>query len=601
MLNKLALAFCAAFILSLACVAQEPPAKPAENNEPKPNPDLEKKALKLPERIATDARSLKLAENRVYLFAIIGDMLWTRDEKRARGLFRDAANDLLLAMAENKGNGEEFFGGDFFAFSQMRTQFLQMVAPRDPELALELMRSTRPPKGEGGIFDSFLNNERRMEQSLAIAVIARDPKKALEIARESLAQGISTATLDFLRKLQDKDQDAAKQFAGDIIGKLKTENFTRNFEASFAAQALLRLAANVKENNLSGPPAQEPAKPLALDEKQLRELADLVVNAALNPSPLNPLGAITLKPLLPTLEKIAPERAAQLKQKIAETETALPPEMRRLMNAGMNTEAADKGPETAFEPQKDVPAGLGTAMRRGAVSRMVSEGNYDRAKQLINEKTEGRERDDLLEALEAARADKALREGKFDELKKIAAQTAGNGKRAALFAKIAKEAFAKKDQELAQKSLDEALDIAPRYPESFEDLNNVALVARACAVITPDKAFDLLAPSLDIINELLSASALLEKYSRRGSSFRDGELRFRSAFSGLGGLADAGKDIGLLAAADFERSQTLVDRLRREDARLLARLLLAQGVLAGKFGLSRESNQPDLAFVTGVE
>ena len=592
MLKKIAVALFIALACTLVAFTQEPAASPAETPESKPSPELEKKALKLLESVATEGRALKLAENRVYVAAITADMFWTRDEKRARNLFRDAANDLLAMMNEGKNNNNSgavmIVGGDFSGFSQVRNQFLQTVARRDPELALDLMRSTRPPKGDGGILDSFFNQERQLEQSLAIAVIAKDPKKALQIARESLAQGVSMSTINFLNKLRDKDKDAAKEFAGDIITKLKTENFTRNFEATFAAQALFRqLAAPNLRDGFSG--SEQPApKPLVLDEKQLQELAELVVNAALNPSPLNPTGALQLKPLLPALEKILPERAAQLKLKIAETEKALPPEMRRLMNAALNAQSGEQAPETAFEPAKDVPPQLTTALRSQAVSKLVNEGKYDQARQLINEKTEGPERENLLKLLEKARADKAIRDGQFDDAKKIATQTAGAGERAALFAKVAQAAFAKKDKELANKALEEALAAAPRFPESYDDMRNVAEVARVCATIAPEKAFDLLEPTMEVLNEILNASAVLEKYGRRGNTFRDGELRFSRAFGNLGAITQYGPEIGLLANANFDRTQTLVGRFRRDDARLLARLVLAQGILTGKFGLSSE-------------
>ncbi len=592
MLKKLAVALLIALACSLAAFTQEPAALPTETPEPKPSPELEKKALKLLESVATDGRLLKLAENRVYVAAITANMFWTRDEKRARNLFRDAANDLLAMMNEGKNNNNSgpamIVGGSFSGFSQVRNQFLQTVARRDPELALDLMRSTRPPKGEGGILDAFFNQERQLEQSLAIAVIAKDPKKALQIARESLAQGVSMSTINFLNKLRDKDKDAAKEFAGDIIAKLKTENFTRNFEASIAAQMLFRqLAAPNLRDGFAGPEQPAP-KPLVLDEKQLQELAELVVNAALNPSPLNPTGALQLKPLLPALEKILPERAAQLKVKIAETEKALPPEMRRLMNAAMNAQSGEQTPETAFEPAKDVPPQLATALRSQAVSKLVNEGKYDQARQLINEKTEGAERENLLKLLDKERAGKAIRDGQFDDAKKIATQTASAGERAALFAKVAQAAFAKKDKELANKALEEALAAAPRFPESYDDMRNVAEVARVCATIAPEKAFDLLEPTMEVLNEILNASAVLEKYGRRGNTFRDGELRFSRAFGNLGAITQSGPEIGLLANANFERAQTLVGRFRRDDARLLARLVLAQGILTGKFGLIGE-------------
>ena len=51
---------------------------------------LEKKAAALLEQVVSEAQGLKLPENRVRVQITAGDMLWDRDQARARGLFGDA-------------------------------------------------------------------------------------------------------------------------------------------------------------------------------------------------------------------------------------------------------------------------------------------------------------------------------------------------------------------------------------------------------------------------------------------------------------------------------------------------------------------------------
>ena len=52
---------------------------------------LEKKALDLLDRTIGDARSLRLPENRARVQFTAGDLVWKRDEKRARAFFAEAA------------------------------------------------------------------------------------------------------------------------------------------------------------------------------------------------------------------------------------------------------------------------------------------------------------------------------------------------------------------------------------------------------------------------------------------------------------------------------------------------------------------------------
>src|SRR5437763_8082402 len=62
--------------------------------------ELEKKALSLLDDTLQSAQALKLAENRAVIRAQAADLLWKRDEKRARSLFRDAVLDLAAATGD---------------------------------------------------------------------------------------------------------------------------------------------------------------------------------------------------------------------------------------------------------------------------------------------------------------------------------------------------------------------------------------------------------------------------------------------------------------------------------------------------------------------
>src|SRR3954471_4063177 len=56
--------------------------------------ELERKTLALLDNIITSAQTLKLPENRALVFSSAADLIWARDEKRARALFKEALNNL---------------------------------------------------------------------------------------------------------------------------------------------------------------------------------------------------------------------------------------------------------------------------------------------------------------------------------------------------------------------------------------------------------------------------------------------------------------------------------------------------------------------------
>ncbi|HEX8335223.1 MAG TPA: hypothetical protein VF621_00755, partial [Pyrinomonadaceae bacterium] len=136
-------------MLSATAAAQLPqpqaPRQGSEEEKAKARKELERKALVLLDETLEGAQVLKLAENRAALRVQAGDLLWTRDEKRARALFRDAAADLAALKSGDANRGDR----THWMATQLRSQMLYTVAARDGQLALELLRESRPAGEEG--------------------------------------------------------------------------------------------------------------------------------------------------------------------------------------------------------------------------------------------------------------------------------------------------------------------------------------------------------------------------------------------------------------------------------------------------------------------
>src|SRR5438045_1422335 len=64
--------------------------KPGQSSEEKAA--LEKQGMDLDEELVAETHGLRLPENRAHIQATIAELLWSRDEKRARALFADAVN-----------------------------------------------------------------------------------------------------------------------------------------------------------------------------------------------------------------------------------------------------------------------------------------------------------------------------------------------------------------------------------------------------------------------------------------------------------------------------------------------------------------------------
>src|SRR5499427_630401 len=104
--------------------------------------EYEKKRTALLEEILKEMQSLKLPENRIRVGMKIADQLWTRDEKRARALFKDAVaslNELTAAIQ----TGDSEYLNMYELPQQLRQEMIQMAASHDPRLAVEFLRATR--------------------------------------------------------------------------------------------------------------------------------------------------------------------------------------------------------------------------------------------------------------------------------------------------------------------------------------------------------------------------------------------------------------------------------------------------------------------------
>jgi hypothetical protein len=599
--RKLLTAFALSLLILMTGAAQTSSSLPESKEEKeKARKELERKALALLNETLDSAPGLKLAENRALVQAQAADLLWTREEKRARALFRDAMTGAGEAL-QSAGAQSSRRDMSYWMLVQSRSQTLQMIAARDPQLALDLLRATRPASQENTESDENFgmgNQELRLEQSIAAQVAESDPKRALQIAQESLNKGITFGLINVLQRLQQKDAEAATRLAGDIVKKLQADNLTTNQEGSFTAMELLRSVLSPQtQPNTSGMrssvQATEKIKPLSLDDQTIRELAGVVVNAALK-SPLGGPGLLMqLQPVLPELEKRIPERAPQLRRKIGEMNQSLDPQAK----AWMQFESLSRGGSTdaVLDAAAKAPAEVRGGLYSMAAMRLLQTGEMERARQVITQNLSGTERDQLLALIDRAAITRVLEQGKLDEAKQLVSRIRAKERRASALAQLAAGVAAKGDRKVALSLLDEARGLIDRQPDNQKEIEASLEVARGYALVDPARAFELLDPLINQANEMLAAAALLEKFGSGPGLFRKGEMVLQPGFAGGGALyGQYVKALAELARADFERTKSAADKFGRDEVRLMARLLIAQSVLSDRPGAS------DAPYVEGI-
>jgi len=567
--------------------------KDSKEDQEKLQKELEGKALKLLNSTLADAQTLKLVENQTLFQSVAADLLWTRDEKRARSLFQDAVNSLTVAL--NSSEPGPARGNTHWILAQARFQTIQTIAVRDAQFALDLLRASRPVAPESSDFGYDMHDpELMLEQNIAAQAAEKDPKLALKIAQESLKKGVSSNLLGLLQRLQQQDSDAATRLAGDIVKKIRTEDLTTNQEAGLTAVELLRSILQPTRSDLDAPiqgQANTKVKRLMLDDETIRDLAEAVVTVAVSASAHNPHGLIEVQSMLPDLEKRLPGRTAQLRQRLDEITKTVDPRMRTWMQ--YEPLMRNGSTDAILTAAADAPPQMRSSLYMMAAGKLMRAGDVDRARQITKDNLSGAERDQMLARIDQLAIANAIKRNKIDDAKEIILRLGSREARAGAFAELAAAIMmAQGDRKLALELLDEARKLITSPPANQKQIDAFMQVAGAYALVEPARAFELINPLIVQANEMIAAAALLDKFGSGQGLFKRGEMLLQHSFSAANGpYVQHLRKLTALARADFERTKTAVDGFQRDEIRLMGRLLIAQSVLSDRLGNDKNPNQ----------
>lgn len=574
--------------LSLSAFAQvsdkENTEKEAERKQ-----QIERKTYVLVDEIAGAAPGLKLPENRSFVLAAAADLLWEHDEPRARNLFWDALNTLNLMNSSSQvvkgakpsAKEKEQNFNEYSAVFALRQQLLQRVARHDPQLALDMLRSSRqaPFEPVAWMRDGFaLPDDRSLEQQIATEVAARDPQKALQLARESLAKGFTYQLIMLLQRLNQKDAEIGTKFAGEIINKLRSRNIATDLPGSSIAVSLLTISRPPTGPATSKLTTATGNWRLKLDEEQRRELVDLITNAALTESG-NANLLYALSEIMPEIKEFAPERLALVQKKLAAFNQTLSKGER--LSDEYNSLTRNGTPEEVLKLADTVSENERAWMQQQAVVMAAMHGRADSLREYINsEITDESRRKSLLEALDTQQINIAIDKNDTEELQKLLPKIRQKEVRARVMSELAITLEQKGDHDEALSLLNEAQTLIKTGFENESQSNALLALVGAYAQVEPAKAFGIIERTVDRANDEMTKLLLLDKFISTGI-IKKGEISMQH--SGMIPIDFAvfkyGKSVAALASADFERTRAAADRFERNELRLMARLLLAQALL----------------------
>lgn len=545
------------------------PGAPAPVPSPaKIDPATEKKALDLVESLAEQVGNLHSPSNRTRAQCAVADLLWTRDEKRARSLFTAAVAQIASRISEIDYSDPEVYG-DLNRLSQARQELVMRIAAHDADLAITALRQTRFQTDSNTMARGGWNAqaEASLEMNVAGVIVGKDPGAALKLARNSLSRGVSWNVISFLPQLYQKDQKAGQDLFQDIVARIKNDNMTRNPELANNSWNLL--------NTFQPPQA---------DEDTYRDLLTTVLGYVFSASRQTQTGLSMvqnfyhqLDRMAPLVEKYVPARSAELREWSQTIERTLDPQVK--MYQDMNKVSQSGTVDDMMALAAKYPPEFRTLLYQNAAWKAVTAGDTARAKEIAEMISDPIQRRQVLDQLDNQAARAAEGNNKIVEARRLVDKARNLNQKIEILLQTA-QAIAGDDKKAALELLSEARNIIAASPQSAGQINGQIRVAQAYLKFDPEQAFTILQPLVVKLNELVAAAAVLD-----GIDFqylKDGEW-VMPGMNNLGNVVNLlDQTLAALGQTDFDRARTLADQLERPEMRVLIEIDLAQSTLGGK-------------------
>jgi hypothetical protein len=557
-------------------------------NSDKEAKEKERKKNALLEQILVDAPNLKLGENRALVYAKAGYQFWETDEKRARLLFQKAIGELInaqtLAEADKKHTA---YQNDLLTGQTTRPQILNTIASRDAELALEYLFKTRPAAiikalsipapANSKITNSSANhrylaqNEFNLEQNFIRLAADQNPERAVKLLKESLKKGFSGETLNLLKKLHEKDSEAANELASEIVGKLIQSKFTAENQPDY--QNINTVVSFLTEFIREKPPTEKAVK---FDDSQMRNLADKLISFNLKQS--GNYGYYNPYQIIPIAEKLAPAAVEQLK-KLQRTGSRhgiyveYDPEINKLLNNSETTA------EQLLAEAKKIPVNSRRQIYQTASNKLAQQGDWSRATEVLTDNFSDDALEEAIRNLNWQYSHHLMNEGKFAEAERIIDEMPENTRQSSLInlATVIYQKNPEENKSYAVAVLEKTRALISEKPENSTEMGNLMQIIAAYSNIEPTEAFRLFDPLIPQMNELADAAVILNGF-QGNSNIRQGEFLMTQGIS----YGYYGADFSVLrtlAKNDFDRAMNLIDTFTRREIRIALKLQLAESIM----------------------
>ncbi len=519
----------------------------------------------------------------------VAQLLWSVDEKRASKYLSDAADGVKEFVTVDPASNE--YVRNYSAMSNLRAEIATVLSQRDPEAALAFLRSSRFAFDPYGNEREQTNQEIALELNIANEIATNDPKRALQIARQSLKKGYSWNLNQTIYMLRRKSPELATELANELAAKLMGDNLLKAGYGAFLAGSFMRSCRNAP-GDMEKPGLNDPSEPRLLSLAACRDLLQKSYTEAVSYTP-------------PPSRNYSPEKDAA--QQLLNGLRFLGPELDTLINGGsaavtkklseldgsVDTQVAyqqaqqkmnESGPmDGALELIEKVPEEMRESLYSRFAGNTAVRGDAARARQIINEKISNAfQRRQALQNVDLQEVYHFMQRGKVEDALRAIGGFRTLRDRANLLGQIARQIGPGQKRAAAMNLLEQARAmLAPgEQAQDQEQMNALLELARAFARYDSKRAFEIAEPLVDQANDICTAARTLEGFGQE--YYLNDELDLQNGNSVANVVTQISGALGTLAITNFERAKSTADRLRLPEARLRAYLDIVQQTIQAK-------------------
>jgi len=528
------------------------------------------------------------AQTRIQTQLQLSQMLWKTDEKRAAKYLNDAMTGVKEFLA-NVDTNTDVYERTYGPIAQLRWEIIRVESEHDPEAALTFLHATKPPLHPYGDEREQAAQERSVELAIVNQIAAKDPKRALQVARETLKTGYSPDLVNTVSMLSQKNPELATELTTEIANKLLNEKLLKTPQAAAVTISLLSACTGRPSRYQRANPRSAPAGPL-LSEQTCRDLLQKAVQEALafqlparnNYTPERDAAwniLNSLRALGQDLNGNVEGSASAIEKKLAELTIASSPYQEAFQ--ALQTKIDSGTTDLALDSIQKAPEEIRDQLYNQLANNLATKGDIARARQILDNVKNPYERRNALRNLEQQELYRTVGSGKVDEALRAIAMLKTPRERANMLMHIIRQIGPGQKQANALNFLEQARALLAPGAQAQDQEQMYALLelARAFSRYDTKRAFDILDPLVDQLNDICTAAHALDGFGIE--FYRDDELDLQNGNIVSNIVVQMSNALGSLAVANFERAKTTSDRLQLPEVRLRAYLDIAQQTIQG--------------------